>query len=72
MGGASLGHGSKTVISSGRPRTASDQFVVSEDNIFTGRLNALQVPKDERITERDGAPCSPDGQSEISWTNLHC
>jgi hypothetical protein len=46
----------------GSPRQPFDQLVVTEDNIFSGRLNALQVPKAEWITEGDGGPRCPDGQ----------
>jgi hypothetical protein len=56
----------------GNSRQSFDQFVVSKDNIITGRLNALQVAKGERTAERDGAPRGPDGQSEISWMSQHC
>jgi hypothetical protein len=56
----------------GNSRQSFDQFVVSKDNIITGRLNALQVTKGERTTERDGAPRGPGGQSEISWMSQHC
>ena len=56
----------------GNPRQPFDQFVVIEDNIFAGRLNALQVSKGEWIAERNGGPRGLDGQSKISWTNLRC
>ena len=56
----------------GNSRQSFDQFVVDEDNIITGRLNALQVTKGERTTERDGAPRCSDGQSEISRISQHC
>ena len=35
----------------GNPRQSFNLFIVSEDDIFTGGLNALQAPKGEGIGE---------------------
>jgi len=52
----------------GSPRQSFDQFVVAENGILTGRLNALQTVKCEWATERNGGPRCPGGQSYISRT----
>src|SRR5450432_298379 len=56
----------------GQPRRTFDQFIIRENDIFAGRLNAIQVTKGEWTIERDHGPCCPDSQSEISQTELSC